>query len=149
MKNSTAKNQEKQASAAITDEDLELDREIERLAREQVTVDLRMPTSEPLRDEPGVTATVVSESTFLGDHAENYKPADNHVSLEQQVFECKSMSLDSIEAADPVFKAIFGKVPLECYAMYKNIKMYRIGMVKEGEARDRVTVEQRLFGRPK
>lgn len=136
--------------AAITDEDLALDREIERMAKEQVRVDVSHITAEPT---PNVEAAAVVDhkldSSFLGDHVEAYAPADSSVALEQQIFQCRHMDCDSIEATDAVFKSIFGHVPAECYAMVKGVKMYRIGQVEKGQALDRMTVEQRLFGKPK
>lgn len=122
------------AAAAITDEDLALDREIERMAKEQALADVSHITAAPTADvEAPKMIDHKLESTFLGDHVEAYAPADSSVALEQQIFQCKHMDLDSIEATDAVFKSIFGRVPDECYAMVKGVKMYRAGMVEKAK----------------
>ena len=93
-----------------------------------------------------IVAAPVNTSELLSEHVDDYKPADSHMTLEQQVFECRARKCDSIEATDAVFKSIYGHVPDTAYALYKNIKLYRIGMVEKGQALDRMTVEQKLFG---
>ena len=130
------------AAAAYTDEDSALEREIKRLGEEQqfnANVDAGPPDMKPAIENP----------ELLSEHVEDYKPAHSHASLEEQVFHAKAVHADSIEVEDIVFKGIFGHVPAEPYAVYKGIKLYRIGMVAQGQAADRMTIERKVFGAPK
>ena len=124
-----------------TDEDRALDR---MLAQREVDV----PAGVDLTPGPTLRKTI-ENPLLLSEHVENYEPAKNLATLEEQVFLSLAHGADSIEVTDMVFKAIFGYVPAEDYAIYKNIKMYKIGQVEAGRAKDARTVEQVLFGNSK
>lgn len=129
----------------ITDEDYALDREIEALAKENEANDVIA------KDESDVVVLKpkVEHPDLLSEFVENYKPADSHASLEEQIFKARSVGADSIEAEDVVFKNLLGRVPDEAYIVYKNIKLYRVGQVEAGVALDSQTMESRLYGKKK
>ena len=125
----------------MTDEDRALDR---MLAQREADI----PAGVDLSPGPQLRKPI-EDHTHLSGLVEDYKPASSLISLEEQVFLCKAHGADTIEATDLVFRAVFGYIPNEDSAMFKGIKMYKIGRVEAGRAKDARTVEQVLFGNSK
>lgn len=148
MKSSTAKSPvqpDEIALGAVTTEDLELDRELKKMAAEREMAEATLSYDE--NKAPSVIAAPEKmDSPELRDFVDDYKPANSHASLEEQLFLARAHKCDTIEAEDVVFRAIFGYVPDTAYCMVKNVKVYRVGMVEEGRKRDARSADAGLFG---
>lgn len=132
------------ASAAYTDEDAELDRELEKMAREQepqVAID---PEPQPMRK-------LKENYELLRDHVEDYKPASTVNELEDQVHLAKEYGCDSIEATPKLVRHYNRKDYPEKvgYFIFRNIKVYIDGHFAEAMKRDKITMEEKLFGHSK
>ncbi len=133
------------APAAITEEDLALDRELEMIAR----------NSEPANisdQDPGPQLKKTTEPfTLLSEFITNYKPAKTINELDDQVFKAKHFECDSIEATPEIVKYFCKKdYPDKVgYFVYHDIKVYIAGFFEESIKRDRQTIEQRNFGASK
>lgn len=126
------------ALPTITDEDIELDRQLERMAKQQ-----------PIDDGPIVT--IIHEKKkrdILRNYTENYKPASSILELDDQVFQAQGHDIDSTEATEAVIKyfckASFPEVQKVGYFIYKNIRVYIEGYFEQNKDADKMTMEQRL-----
>lgn len=133
------------ASSAITDEDMALDRELDRIAR----------NSEPEvsdKDEmPLPVKKTIDPYTMLSDFEDDYKPAETIQELDDQVFRAKHYEADSIEASSKLIKYFCKKdYPDKVgYFVYHDIKVYIAGFFEQSKVRDQQTIEQKIFGEAK
>lgn len=132
------------APAAITDEDLALDRELEMMSR----------NSEPVLSDQDTTPPVkktVEPYTLLSEFVDNYKPAKTIHELDDQVFRAKHYEADSIEATPELVRYFTKKdYPDKVgYFVYHDIKVYIAGFFEQSVKRERVTIEQKTFGNSK
>lgn len=131
------------APGAITAEDMEFDRELERLGQS---------TELPPEIEPDPIGSVVKEERpqleLLRDALEVYAPASNDQELREQIHTAKVHGCDSIEATLQLAKRFCKDASLESvgYFVMHDIKVYIDGHFERATTRDRVTVEQRNFG---
>jgi hypothetical protein len=129
------------AAAAITDEDLALERELEKLNL----------NTEPQISDPDTMPALKKLSepyTMLSEAVESYKPAKTLQELDDQVMQAKHYECDSIEATVNVVNYFTkGRDPNNTgYFMYKDIRVYIAGFFEHSKKRDLETVEQRNFG---
>jgi hypothetical protein len=134
--------------AAVTDEDLALDREIEALAAEQPQVNVSdvAPALEVKR-----TKDVVNH---LKEIVDGYKEASTMAELTEQVHVAKAEGCDSIEASPTLVRQIFRKdydyiEKNVGYGIYHDIRIYIAGHFDKHKGADVQTMEQRLFLGPK
>jgi hypothetical protein len=128
------------AMAAITDEDLAFERELQRAAFE-----------EPIIDDPGPATTFKKEADkreLLSEHVEGIEPAKSVNELLSQVHTAKEAGCDSIEATPEVVRYYCRKhYPDDVgYFIFQDVKVYIAGLHKTKSAQDKLTVEQKLFG---
>lgn len=138
------KNWQDVAPAAVTAEDMALDRQLDAMAAELPPV-----IDDP--DPPGMTVKKENEKReMLGDVVEGYMPAINEEQLRTQVHLAKQEGCDSIEVTGPLAKRFCRDPNLEKvgYFMYHDIKVYIEGFYEQASKRDKQTIEQRLFGAP-
>ena len=122
----------------ITAEDLELDRQLEQIAKQA-----------PIDHDP--TTVIVPEKKrrdLLRNFTENYKPADSIMVLDDQVYQAQQLDIDSIEGTEKIVKHFcktsFKEVQKVGYFIYKNIRVYIDGYFEQNKDADKVTMEQRL-----
>lgn len=129
------------AAAAITDEDLALDRELEMMSRN---------TEPDVSDvDPGVSIKKeVQDYTHLAEVIDDYKPAMTLQELEDQVTLAKHHECDSIYASPKVIRYYTKKdYPDKVgYFIFKDIKVYIEGFFEQSKKRDSQTMEQKIFG---
>ena len=128
------------AAAAVTDEDMAFDRELERLARNTE------PEVSDIDDQPVVRKTI-DPYTMLSDFIENYQPAKTPQELEDQIMLAKHHECDSVEATPQLIKYYTKKVPEVGYFLFRDIKVYIPGFFEQSSKRDKETVEYRNFGK--
>lgn len=129
------------AMSAVTDEDLALERELEKLAQ----------NTEPEISDPDTAPQMVKGPepyTMLSEFVDDYKPAKTLHELDDQVFQAKQCGADSIEATkEIVWYFTKKKDPNNTgYFMFKDIRVYIAGIFQQSKKRDLETVEQRTFG---
>ncbi len=132
------------APAAITDEDLALDRELEMMARNtEPDISDRDPAPPPKK--------TIDPYTLLSDFVDDYKPAKTIHELDDQVFKAKHYEADSIEATPELIRYFTKKdYPDKIgYFIYHDIKVYIAGFFEQSVKRERVTIEQKIFGESK
>ncbi len=129
--------------AVYTDEDAELDRELEAMAREQE------PEAPIDRDQ---TVTVVAErvvKNLLSDVIE-IGPAATINDLMDQCHQAKMHGCDSIYGTDTIIKHYCKALPTDVgYFVFHNIKVYMVGHFEQAMKRDNQTIQQKVFGMPK
>lgn len=132
------------APAAITDEDLALDRELEMISRN--TAPLNISDA----DIPEVKKTI-EPYTLISEFIENYKPAETIHELDEQVFQAKQLECDSIEATPNIIRYFCKKdYPDKVgYFIYHDIKVYIAGFFEQSILREKQTIEQKIFGASK
>lgn len=132
------------APAAITDEDLALDRELEVMARNT------MPEVSDRDPGPAIKKSI-DPYTLLEEFVDNYRPAKNIHELDDQVFKAKHYECDSIYATPELIRYFTKKdYPDKVgYFVYHDIKVYIEGFFEQSSKRDKETVEQRNFGASK
>ncbi len=122
------------AAAAFDPSMLDIDRKLEELAFSQpdisdMNLDVKMKPESV-------------NSDFLGDHMEDYKPAENIAQLEEQVFLALSQDCDSIEGSEKLIR-YYTKKEFELiqnsigYFIYKNVKVHLPGWFKKAQMRDK------------
>lgn len=131
------------AAAAITDEDLAFDRELDMIARnaEPTVSDIAPPELKKSNEQ----------YTLLSEYVDDYKPASTIHELDNQIFDAVSYGADSILATERIVKhfcknAYPDKVG---YFIYKNIKVYIEGFFEQSVKRDKESVDFRNFGASK
>lgn len=129
------------ATAAYTDEDAALDRELDRLARETEPVMAIDP------DVPGVKKT--KESYALLSDVVEVKPASTVNELMDQVYRAKEHECDSIYATESMIKHYNRRgLPTEVgYFMFHDIKVYMEGHFEQSSMRDKQTIQEKVFGK--
>lgn len=122
------------AASAFDPSMLDIDRKLEELAFSQPDIsDMNLDVK--MRPE-------AVNSDFLGDHMEDYKPAENIAQLEEQVFLALSQECDSIEGSEKLIR-YFTKKDFDLiqkslgYFIYKNVKVHLPGWFKKAQLRDR------------
>ncbi len=130
-------------TAVYTDEDAELDRELERMARETE------PSAPIDRDQ---TVTVVHEKVvrnLLSDIV-NISPASTINELMDQCHQAKMHGCDSIYGTDTIIKHYCRTLPTDVgYFVFHNIKVYIVGHFEQAMKRDNITIQEKVFGLPK
>ncbi len=132
--------------AAVTDEDLALDRELEAMAKDQPQISDNGPVLEVKR-----TKDVIEH---LREVVEKYTPASNMAELTEQVHVAKSEGCDSIDGTPTLVRQIFRKdyeyiEKNVGYGIYHDIRIYIDGYFDKHKGADSQTMEQRLFQGPK
>lgn len=133
------------AFSAITEEDLALDMELDRMAMEEP-----IPDMEPSLEKP-LTKEKVSMDHLREHLAEEYSPARTLNELEQQVMIAKRLGCDSVDAEDKIIYHYCGanyKRSLGFF-MYKDIKVHFTKEYESTKARLKQTIEQQMFGNSK
>lgn len=129
------------AVGAILPEDLELERSLQAMLKDQPVIDDDGPLV-------GVVKKEVERHELLSTVVDDYTPASNLEQLREQAFLAKTEGCDAIEI-DPVFaKKVCRDPKLEevGYFMYHDIKVYLVGALEKAKKRDAQSIEQRLFG---
>ncbi len=131
------------APGAILPEDMELERTLNALTSH----------ADPIfdGDDPtvGVVKKTVEKREMLGDSVENYKPATTYAELQEQTALAVAEGCDSIELTVDLAKRVCRDPQLEDvgYFMYRGIKAYLVGAFERVAARDKISIEQRMFGK--
>lgn len=136
--------------AAYAPEDMELDRALEEMAREN-------RASTPSDNVSVAEVKKVKENLMhLKDHTEDYRPAATMADLTEQVHVANTsgLGLDSIDATATLVRQIFRKdydyiEKNVGYGIYHNIRVYIDGHFDKHKSADSQTMEQRLFQGPK
>ena len=127
------------APGAVTHEDMELDRQLERMSREQ-----EPPL--PIDPEPYGAVARPEKHTFqlISEFVEDYKPASTINELMFQVDQAKGLGCDSIEATPALIKHYCRKhYPSDVgYFMFHDIRVYIPGAFEESVKRDKRTVHE-------
>lgn len=122
------------AANIVTDEDMELDREIDRIANENPPPDIEQGPVMQLKKEKVVR-------DLLSEHVDDYKPASTVNELLEQVHLAKEMMCDSIEATPQMIKHFCRKhYPDDVgYFIYHDIKVYIPGFFEQSQKKDQRT----------
>ncbi len=133
---------QKIAPGAILPEDMELERTLQAMTSALPILDDEDPTV-------GVVKKTVEKREMLGDVVENYRPASTHAELQEQTALAVAEGCDSIELTVELAKRVCRDPQLENvgYFMYHGIKAYLVGAFERVVARDRISIEQRTFGK--
>ncbi len=131
------------AMAAITEEDLELDRELARMATQEP------PVSDI--DNMPVLKRETQRREMLSDYMDNYSPATTVNELLDQVHQAKEAGCDSIEATPAMVKHYCRKdfkyiQEHTGYFIFDSIKVYIAGEWEKVKDKQNETIQQRLFG---
>jgi len=133
------------APTAITEEDLALERELERMALESPIPDIDPDIAKPLTKEK-------VNLEHLREHVDGeYRAAKTLNELDQQVSVAKRLGCDSIDAQPEIICYYCGKDYAESHGffMYKDIKVHFPQTYEAAKLRSKMTVEQKLFGESK
>lgn len=139
------KEMEEKAMAALTDEDLALDRELDLIAQERMA-------QGPIDDvAPAIEVQKVRENLeHLSSYVDDYKPASTMAELNEQVHVAKSEGCDAIDATADVikkiFRADFEKIEKELgFGIYHDVRVFLTGRFEGLKNMHKVTMEQKLF----
>ena len=129
--------------AAVTDEDMALDRMLAETAKAQPKIDDASPAIEVTKPRENLEHL----KTFV----EEYMPADSIAELTEQVHVAKSEGCDSIDGTNKLIKQIFRadyeKITTYIgYGIYHDIRVYAEGMFDKVKGVDKMTMEQKLHG---
>ena len=133
--------------AAYSNEDMELDRVLDEMAKEN-------KASTPSDNVSVAEVKKVKENLMhLKDHTEDYRPAATMADLTEQVHVANTSGLDSIDATATLVRQIFRKdydyiEKNVGYGIYHNIRVYIDGHFDKHKRADSQTMEQRLFQGP-
>lgn len=132
------------APAAITEEDLELDRMLERVAAEEPPI----PTIDP--DEVQAVKKEPDRRELLSD-VMDVQPASTVNELMDQVHLAKEMGCDSVEATPAMVRHYCRRqYPDKVgFFMFHDIKVYIAGFFEEAKKRSELTIEDINFGAKK
>jgi hypothetical protein len=130
------------AASAIMPEDLEFDRELERMGA-QDALPPEISDREPVRD-----LTKEVERKELLSSVLSVMPANTDLELREQVHQAKQHGCDSVEATVELCERFCRDPQLRHvgYFLFQDIKVYIAGEHQRATARDKQTVEQRMFG---
>lgn len=125
------------AQGAMTEEDYELDRELERMAQDTPPVAI-FDDVEP----PAVTHEKIMYSLLSGEI--DCQPAATLRDLDEQVLMAKEHECDSIEATDIIVKHFCRKEfpPKAGFFFYKDIRVFQAGRVEEAIGLDKRTTRE-------
>lgn len=128
------------AAAAVMPEDLELDRTLNALVAD-------LPHLDDVEPIGSVVQRTKEKVDMLSDVVDDYKPATTRQEIMDQTQLAKIEGCDSIEATLKAIRTICRDPALESvgYFMYHDIKVYIEGSMDASKARDRLTIEQKLF----
>lgn len=135
---------ERMAQSAITDADLEFERELQMMNR-----DAAPSVSD---QDPGVEVRKSIEPyTMLSEYLEGCKPAATPNELDKQIFQAKKLDCDSVECTSDLFKYYnrSGDIKGVGYFLYHNIKVYIAGFFEQSKKKDLESTEFRNFGASK
>ena len=129
-------------SAAILPEDMELERSLQAMVQEMPVLSDDDPTA-------GVVRKVKEKLELLRDVVDDYSPAETHQELQEQAALAVSEGCDSIEATLKACRTVCRDPSLEevGYFTYHGVKVYLAGAIEKAKLRDRITIEQRTFGK--
>lgn len=128
------------AAAAITDEDLAFERELQRMA-EQTPPELVEGSN------LNVLTKERPEHGMLSGHVDNYQPAKTLSELRDQAFHAKQLGCNSIEATPDIIR-YFTKphYPDDVgYFMFSDIKVWIPGFWATHRHFDKMSIEAKLF----
>jgi hypothetical protein len=133
------------AVGAITDEDMALDRELDRMANEMPPPDI-----DPEPQGVGMAKRETEEYTLLSELMD-VKPASTVNELLEQVHLAKESGADSVEATPALVRHYCRRqYPDKVgYFLFHDIKVYIEGFFEQSIKRDKETVEERAFGKSK
>ena len=128
------------STLGITQEDMEIEQMLERVAKQQ-------PVTDHGPDAPVVRE--VAKRDTLRNHVENYKPASSIMELEDQIHLAQTHDIDSIEATPALvrhlWKRDFDYIKAgPGYGIYRNIRVYIEGFFEQNKDADKLTMEQKL-----
>lgn len=129
------------APGAVLPEDLELERSLSSMTGTLPDIDDPEPIGSVVKKE-------IELREMLSEKVDDYKPATTRQEITDQVYLAKSEGCNSIEATLKAIRSICRDQSLESvgYFMYHDIKVYIEGFVEKAKARDKQTIEQKLFG---
>ncbi len=131
------------APGHILPEDMELERSLQAMVAEMPVIDDIDPTA-------GVEVKHVQvKHEMLAEIVDDYKPAASYVELQEQAALAKANGCDSIEATLEACRKVCRDPQLESvgYFTYHGINVYLVGAFEKAKLRDRLSIEQRTFGR--
>lgn len=129
--------------AAVTAEDMALDRMLEETAKS-------MPQA--IDDGPVVEVSKPRENLqHLKTYVEDYTPADTMAELTEQIHVAKSEGCDSIDGTaklvKQIFRADYDKIVSHIgYGIYHDIRVYLEGSFEKTKHKDKMTIEQVAHG---
>lgn len=129
---------------AVTDEDLALEMELQKMAVE-------LPPEAQEGSNLNLLKKEKIESDLLAEHLENYKPASTVNELLEQVHLAKEVGCDSVEATPQLVKHYCRRhYPDDVgYFMFHDVKVWIAGFHETHKRFDGLTIEQKLFGHSK
>ncbi len=131
------------APGAILPEDMELERSLQSMVEAMPVIDDMDPTI-------GVTVKHTQDRReMLSQIVDDYKPAASYVELQEQAALAKANGCDSIEATLEACRKVCRDPQLESvgYFTYHGIHVYIAGAYEKARLRDKLSIEQRTFGR--
>lgn len=128
--------------APVTDEDLELERSLDEIAKSRPAID-QGPAMELKPEKVNIN--------HLREYVDNYAPASTHPELLEQVHLAKANDCDSIDATATLvrqtFRKDFDKIEKDIgYGIYADIFVYIEGHFEKTKGRDKLTIDQKLHG---
>lgn len=132
------------ASAAITDEDLAFDRELNRIANEEPPVFAEDRNLNVLTKEK-------ESREMLAEFVEDYHPAATINELMDQVHVAKEVGANCIEATPAIVRHYCRKhFPEDVgYFMFHDIKVFIAGFWQTHKDNDKMSIDEKLFGKSK
>ncbi len=130
------------APGAIMPEDLELERSLQAMVQSMPVIDDVDPTI-------GVVKIASVQHDMLSEAVDDYTPATTYAELQEQCALAKAHGCDAIEASLDACRRICRDPQLETvgYFTYHGIHVYLIGAYEKSKARDKQSIEQKLFGK--
>lgn len=128
--------------ATMTDEDIELDRRLDEIAKSQPVID-QGPAIELKPEKINVN--------HLREYVEDYKPASTHNEMLEQIHLAKSNDCDSIDATATLVRQTFRKdfdhiEKKVGYGIYADIRIYIDGHFEKTKGQDKLSIDQKLHG---
>jgi len=128
--------------APVTDEDLELERSLDEIAKSRPAID-QGPAMELKPEKVNIN--------HLREYIEDYAPASTHPELLEQVHLAKANECDSIDATATLVKQTFRKdfdhiQDKTGYGIFHDIKVYIDGYFEKNKNVDKLSIDQKLHG---
>lgn len=132
------------AMAALTEEDLAFDRELDRIANEEPPIFAEDRNMNVLTKEK-------ESREMLGEFVEDYHPAATVNELMDQVHVAKEVGANCIEATPAIVRHYCRKhFPDDVgYFMFHDIKVFIAGFWETHKDNDKISIDEKLFGKPK